>query len=113
MIPENVVTSVNAAFDAYYQTRSEQLDREIRIAENQLALDGLGNSTAVADRFRELYRDALRDCLSRLLTSFEQALEAYGGQSRSELGQPIVDVIDGFLHPIASDFNRRFRVSSG
>jgi hypothetical protein len=105
-IPGDVVTSVKAAFDGYYQARSEQLDRQIRIAENQLALDGLGNSTAVADRFRELYRDVLRDCLSRLLTSFEQAFEAYGGQSKS-IAQPIVDMIDGFLQPISSDFNQR------
>ncbi len=34
MIPENVVASVKAAFEAYYQARSEKLDREIRIAES-------------------------------------------------------------------------------
>jgi len=107
MIPENVVTSVKAAFDAYYKARSEQLDREIRIAENQMACDGLGNSTVVPDRFRELYRDTLRDCLSKLLTSFEHPPEAFEVQSGSELSQPIVDVIHSSLQPIASDFNQR------
>lgn len=104
---KNVLTSVKAAFDAYYQARSEELDRQIRIAENQLALDGLGNSTAVADRFRELYRDVLRDCLSKLLTSFERTLEGHDVGPKSGLQQSMVDVIQGSLQPIASDFNQR------
>lgn len=106
MIPGNVVNAVKAGFDAYYQARSEELDRQIRIAENQLTLDNLGRSPAGLERFREIYRDALRDCLSKLLTSLENALEAYDIPPEPELLQPMVDVIHACLQPLVSEFNR-------
>jgi len=107
MIPENVVASVKAAFEAYYQARSEKLDREIRIAEIQMANDGLGNSGAVPERLREIYQDTLRDCKSNLLSSFEGTLEVYNVRLESGDSQAVVDMIRDFLQPSASEFNQR------
>lgn len=112
MIPENVLTSVRPAFDAYYQARSEELAREISIAENQMALDGLGRSGGALGRFREIYRDALRDCMSSLLESFERTLKSYDVRPESGFAQPMVDVIHGCLQPIASDLNQRLTRSA-
>lgn len=107
MIPKNVFTSVKAAFEAYYQARSEELDRQIVIAENQMAVENLGNSGAVPQRLREIYRDTLRDCKSNLLSSFEGTLEVYDVRSESGDSQTVVDMIRDSLQPLASEFNQR------
>jgi hypothetical protein len=112
MLSDKVLTTVRTSFDSFYQVRSEELRREIRRAENQLALNGLGNSTAVPDRFRELCEAALRDCQSKILELFERALRAFETQLDAELTKPITREIHTTLQPIVCEYNRKLSDAS-
>lgn len=112
MLPANVTDLVQRDFDTFLCARLEELEQQIRIAESELSYKGLGRSGAAIERFRELYRDVLRDCLNTLLGSFSRALEAFHVRFTSGTSTEISNFVENAVASIGGDFNERLRKSA-